>query len=78
MDREILRICTFLLLDIQKATIEEFQKSLQRSIEKRHLPEIIIIASARDPQSAKTDGITRNSDSMARVAHHVKMKMLTD
>ena len=28
--------------------------------------------------SAKTDGITRNSDSMARVAHHVKMKMLTD
>ena len=82
MDREILRICTFLLLDIQKATIEEFQKLLQRSIEKTHLPEIIIIEGLgthnRFCFSAKIDEITRNSDDMARVAHHVKMKMLTD
>ena len=46
MGREILHICTFLLLDIQTATVEEFQKSLQRSNEKIHLPEIIVIASA--------------------------------
>ena len=43
---EILHICTFLLLDIQTAKVEEFQKSLQKSIGKIHWPESIVITSA--------------------------------